>query len=730
MENTLEISSTSNSSLETLTPQLYFYDSLSNGSYDFTFSNLLYDNGISLKPTMIDDISICEVEIAPGTFLYASRWGNHVYFYTGNKSTGQVWNVKHYDVEPFFTYEILGNAYFKKVKSNNPKYNYYHSRSEPQYIEVDDVYGGSYDYNLRSYVSTRQKWHYLNLKVTVEGISHTITIKFYQPTFGEVSIDVDNNAILKTDFFGLKDERKLDFINKHIYLNEIITFIKNGSSIKEGKEILLETFFKTNIGSVNRTQSVIAIEKKYSNQFTQLKSEHPHLWSFYEWLKDGKTQNGVSNNFLLRQMLLSTGSDYSKIVTELQTTLDKVLSSKINISKYNNTREICLLFSAAEKKIAEKRSIKEWNFKETLKEKAEGLGIDPIEYPKLFQAVVDRKIDLSLFHAPQDPLDLINVDFSTWEKALNRKGWDEVIFSIAARVTNRNRFEKHITPYLSFLFRIEKYLKKHTGKKWAAFPTLVDSTRQLEIDDQNENGTVKRRSALTPQVDNDKFTITVPYAAIQLHGRNVSYCYSKHYFVFEENSIDQVSGTVVSNELEIKLNGRDDYGLMYYTLDGSVESQGYPTFLVIFERRKDHTHVHFHRVHPCRKKEGRDTPACRLIEDCYRYMAGNILPNSIFCQQGDLIFIKAEQPSELDVTKTKRVSDFESHKFLAEDKPVLLFENETLIKNRLGFIYAEQDFNLVHPEHEPCFIPAGYYEIRRARSWEANPLAIWSYFSD
>lgn len=37
-------------------------------------------------------------------------------------------------------------------------------------------------------------------------------------------------------------------------------------------------------------------------------------------------------------------------------------------------------------------------------------------------------------------------------------------------------------------------------------------------------------------------------------------------------------------ELELKLNGRDDYGLMFYTLTGTSTATGYPTFLIIFER--------------------------------------------------------------------------------------------------------------------------------------------------
>jgi hypothetical protein len=184
---------------------------------------------------------------------------------------------------------------------------------------------------------------------------------------------------------------------------------------------------------------------------------------------------------------------------------------------------------------------------------------------------------------------------------------------------------------------------------------------------------------------------------------------------------------IAVNELELKLNGRDDYGLMYYTLTGTPRNTGYPAFLIIMERRKSGTHVHFHRVHPCRSKDGKPTPACRLVEECYRYMAGNVRAEEIYAQQGDIIFLKTEQTVQIP-DDAKAVKEFESHAFKPlEDKPILLIPNETKsIKNRLGFIYSEGVFMVDHPEHEPIKgIPAGMYEVRRCKSWEANPKAVW-----
>lgn len=41
-------------------------------------------------------------------------------------------------------------------------------------------------------------------------------------------------------------------------------------------------------------------------------------------------------------------------------------------------------------------------------------------------------------------------------------------------------------------------------------------------------------------------------------------------------------------------------------------------------------------------------------------------------------------------------------------------------------INVDDDIALSHNEHLPRIIPAGSYEIRQCRSWEANPKGIWS----
>jgi hypothetical protein len=71
---------------------------------------------------------------------------------------------------------------------------------------------------------------------------------------------------------------------------------------------------------------------------------------------------------------------------------------------------------------------------------------------------------------------------------------------------------------------------------------------------------------------------------------------------------------------------------------------------------------------------------------------------------------------------------FESHQFKSLDGELKLYKSlAKTAGNRLGFLHAPGGLNVEHPEHEWLErLPAGWYEIRRCKSWEANPHAIWT----
>lgn len=699
------------------------------------------------------DISVpiltCKKEISPGVYLYGAAIGHHAWIgpdpintyrmeYIGNQRRQVI------EVDPFFTAEAEGNAYHQTITVQERDWNNYHYNYNTRTVQKIDSYGDYYDSYTRTY-KPGMPFNYLKVKVTCMGETRTETFKFKQPESGQIDIDANgatsDNFAINTEFFGLTSTCPWNI--KSAQGSWQIAWQKLATcSFKQGVNPFLIRYFDAHATNDSRGIKGIEKRKEVRKLLERLEKEEPLLWSFYRFLKNGRTRKKMSNNRLLTAVLLDCKT-YKKLKTQLETVLRDTLGTEPGhvYSEEEATRAMCMRFPTAIKADAKVRAKDEWNMRVGLSAQAQGLGIHPRRHKNLTRAVSTGKIALSMFHTTGDPLNLINVEFDLWERALRRKEWSDVIISICNAVTNKNRFEKHVTPYLSFLFRVEKYLKRHTGRNWTAFPKLVNSEAQLEMQERDENGTVKTRSALTPIADNEKNTITVPYAGLKMYGAQTTYCYSKHYFVFEKDTIDEVSGSVVVNELEKKLNGRDDYGLMYYTLDGSIEAQGYPTFLIIFERRKHtltgedkpFTFVHFHRVHPSRKKNGRMVPACRLVEECYRYMAGNIRAEEIFAQQGDLIFIKSDKPTDLNVAEAKSVADFESHKFApkAGDPSVKLWPNESKsIKNRLGFINSDHDFVLEHPEHEWVNFPAGYYEIRRCKSWEANPSAVWSYTFD
>lgn len=476
-------------------------------------------------------------------------------------------------------------------------------------------------------------------------------------------------------------------------------------------------------------------KKDIAPNLSRLAREEPSLWTLLEGLKDGDTRGGVSNNQMLAVFLSAHGTSYDALVKGLRDTARGAWYDQDRLTDAHGTaRHIAECLPGVRPwllaKLRTKAAARARLSAATNSAAADLLSIPEQEYPLLYKAVSAGDIPRGVFNQPGKEGQPVNREWAIWEKALGRKGWAKVIFEICANASRRSTYERDITPYLAFLFKIEGYLGRHTEgrKKWSAMPKFVDSQWELEMDEAT-SGTTKRRSALTPEADNESRTITVPYTAMSVDGMRTTWCYSRHYHVFEEGLTDPESEGIVVRDLEPKLNGKDDYGLMFYTLTGSVTNRGYPTFLIIFERRVlSGTFVHFHRVHPCRSKKGVNTPACNLIEACYQYMAGNVPASEVVAQQGDLIFLRATQPGTA-VKDAVPVSEFESHRFVAHDgTPVKLWESTAKQpSNRLGYIQSPGPFAVRHPEHDDIGeLPGGTYEVRRCKSYENNPSGVWS----
>lgn len=358
-----------------------------------------------------------------------------------------------------------------------------------------------------------------------------------------------------------------------------------------------------------------------------------------------------------------------------------------------------------------------------LMQEAESLNIDEKKFPKIFKLIQDGEIPISTFFRKSEQYFLLNDNWPLWEEMIKRGHKDSVI-ELAKEVAKRSTYEKDLMSYFYFiLYSLPEYLKKHTGKKWTCSPRLVESESELEPPKEDDaTGITRKRSALTPIVDNDACTVVVPYASLQISGRQTTYCYSHDYHILTKGF--SFHGNACVTDLEEKLNGRDDYGLMFYTLTGSAQQRGYPTFLIIFERRQSGAHVHFHRVHPSRSKDGDYNPIHNWTKVCYNYMAGNVRKDNIKYQQGDLIFVAMTEEQEKLQDFSKYVEKYDNHMF---DKPVgFAAYTKKERSNILGYVRLIDDVTLKHHEHEHVPMKAGAYEIRQCRSWEANPKGVWS----
>jgi hypothetical protein len=594
----------------------------------------------------------------------------------------------------------------------------------------------------------------------VDGTQFEAEFAFEFPLTGKATVDPQGRVTCEVEFYGATRSWGFESLQHKVVggygeLPAWITLYRHlqASELPQGATHWWRVFLSQLPQTEPDTKGISSVLKKKANKpcFETLAADHPVEWAFLQWLMSGRTQDKFTNNKFLRSMFEGAEFDPAKIAEETRHLMANVPK---NISCYGSSydkelylsvrRELCKAFTTAKETIRLVEEKTDYTKRRGNSGKADGLGVTADLYPKLRAAMEAGDIPASCFSNPDKAP--INREFALWERALKQKGWADAIYSIAQDAGRRSTYQKDITPYLAFLFKLPKYLDRHTPgrKKWACFPKYVESEWELEMGNDgegpNENGTSKRRSAFTPVADNETRVVTVPYVAVCVTGRFSQWCYSKEYYVFESMMVDPVSRGVVVNEIEEKLNGRDDYGLMFYTLNGSATAQGYPTFLIIFERREQtekSTFVHFHRVHPKRKKNGQWTPACTLIERTYQYMAGNIPAKDVMAQQGDMVYIAhghdplAAGAKVEDEPKGGRQLDFESHNHVAlgdEGEIKLHVSTASTPKNRLGFLQVPEGGMAVrHPEHDDIqYLPEGWYEVRRCRSWEANPRAIWS----
>ena len=726
-----------------------------------------------------------ELELSPGLKLYTMTWGDHI-FVAGSGRQWGTWIpgkflMREAVEQPFVTAEIEGPVVTKQITRMC------YPESRRGYRRHQESVTGMHGFTVepRGYAQDARPddpdlfpYLYLNVKLTAEGADPvTGQVHVKMPLRGTATLDgpdIDITYELPDHGFKWSWKESLLYVrsqNRDHYryseTNPLEVLLRHAkdSTLTDGIDAWWVRFFELNehaLGlTTRRTDSLKAVLKKkdIAANLERLQKESPANYLFFRWLMDARTKDKQCNNKLLATMLETAGGNYKTLQDAIQTARIITAPNASHYIGYSDTTEdrwfearrfICLALPGAKEKVQEQDAKADYRKRKTNEGKAEGLGIDTADYPRLFKAVKAGHIPASIFAQPDGTA--VNREFDLWEEALRRKGWAEVIYEIATDAGGRSTYEKDISPYLSFLFRIETYLTRHTGGtkhgKWKAVPKYVQSQWELEMGEEAGEETTNKRSAFTPTVDNKTRTVTVPYVAVCVTGVRTQWCYARHYHVFEQGLTDPESGGIVTKDLEEKLNGRDDYGLCYYTLTGTVTARGYPTFLIIFERlsRKTlaelhaqglpacRTRVHFHRVHPKRLKKGKKTPACQLIEACYQYMAGNIPAEEVAAQQGDLVFLPGTDPTDSKAkVKTPPLVgaqlEFESHRMVSLDgNPLVLWHSAAKTpKNRLGFVTSTGGIRVVHPEHEDIEgLDAGTYEIRRCRSWEANPQAIWS----
>jgi len=444
------------------------------------------------------------------------------------------------------------------------------------------------------------------------------------------------------------------------------------------------------------------------------------LMGFRTFLKSSKfTVNSVKVSTVFNSYFgkIKTFEEFEKACNNLSDLMMKI-KQPINYSNVKSMPWIEELPEFKEKRKAVLKTQGNRAFTKIMQD-IDSIDISESRFPLLYQAMTEGEIPLRIFFKSEknEQYFLFNDNFVLWEEMLEKH--PEITKKLAKEASKRTTYEKDLMSYFYFiLYALPEYLNEQTGYPWTCLPKLVNSENELDAPKEDETGVVRQRSALTPIVDNENKIVTVPYASLAIGGYQTVYCYSLSYNVIKRGFV--LNGNTAMFDIEEKLNGRDDYGLMFYTLTGTAQGRGYPTFLIIFERLKEKgTRVHFHRTHPCRSKDGDYNPVHNWVPRAYNWIAGNINAKHIAAQQGDLIFVKTDK----EIIPEKTVNSYDSHLF-REQLPFQEVSGKD--KYVLGRIIVENGTYIDHPEHETTFLPMGNYEIRTCRSWEANPKAIWT----
>lgn len=346
---------------------------------------------------------------------------------------------------------------------------------------------------------------------------------------------------------------------------------------------------------------------------------------------------------------------------------------------------------------------------------AESLGLDPGRTPLLCAAVESGEIPVSAFFRKSEQVFVFNSNWELWEEML--AAHREFAVEAAKEVSGRTTYGKDVMSYFYFVLRgLPEYLERHTGRRWTCIPKMVLNSSELEMEEPDASGVTRKRSALTPVADNEAGTVVVPYASFVVSGYRTQYCYSQDYHLLRPGF--SFGGNAVMREVE-RLNGRDDYGLMFYTLTGTDTARGYPTFLTIFERRPGGVHVHFHRVKPNRSKDGEYAPVHAWIRNAFNWMVGNVSFDRITAQQGDMVLVRSERGPGPGAQPADAFDG--SHLF---SRPVDFEPTPAKGSNLVGLLRADEPFEVSHREHVTIQVPAGSYELYQCRSFEANPVAI------
>lgn len=392
---------------------------------------------------------------------------------------------------------------------------FYQNSNYKLYLDIiESNYSGNYE-SYKLHVENISIDYHIEGRYTNEALITLNNVLFYFDNGFRI-----RNYIKYKDGAALVGNVPITFINKTLALSDTLVHLKD---LLENTEQCLQIFNSLNITTEVKNSDGVKNTLNKIQPFLDNLSTNLRKATVYILLEEiTKSTKGIKNSVIFNKLFnkLFEVDDFNRLIDKLELCLLKAKNYHFYENYLNEISAEFPNIRELRKDKLKKNQTKAFN---KVMEDVDFIDINAEKYPITFDKIQTGEIPLGTFFRKQlESYFLYNDNWELWERFIQR--FPEESVELAKEVSKRTTYEKDIMSYMYFVLDgLPQYLEKYTGKKWTCEPKLVTSANELEPPKIGDNGVTKKRSALTPIVDNEKCHIIVPYVSMSVGGARTQY---------------------------------------------------------------------------------------------------------------------------------------------------------------------------------------------------------------